>query len=66
MQLVSELMSNPEVEVIGMLPDELQKMTVTSAGITASARQPDAAKALIGHLAAPAAVAIYKNKGVGL
>ena len=66
MQQVSELMSNPEVEVIGMLPAELQLMIVTSGGITASAKQPDAARALIRHLATPAATAIYKTKGLGL
>ena len=66
MQLVSELMSNPEVEVIGMLPDELQLMIVTSGGITMGAKQPDAARALIRHLATPAAAAIYKTKGLGL
>lgn len=66
MQLVSELMSNPEVGVIGMLPAELQLMIVTSAGITTSAKQLDAAKALIGHLTTPAASAIYKAKGLGL
>ena len=66
LQLVSELMSNPEVEVIGMLPPELQLTAVMSAGVTASAKQPDAAKALIRHLAAPEAMAIYKAKGLGL
>jgi molybdate transport system substrate-binding protein len=66
MQLVSELMSNPDVEVIGMLPAELQMIVVTSAGITANTKQPDAAKALIGHLATPAAAAVYKTKGLGL
>jgi molybdate transport system substrate-binding protein len=66
MQLVSELMSNPEVEVIGMLPDELQLMIVTSGGITMGAKQPEAARALIRHLATPAAAAIYKTKGLGL
>jgi hypothetical protein len=38
-------MSNPEVEVIGMLPAELQQITVYSAGITASAKQPEAGSA---------------------
>ncbi len=66
MQLVSELMSNPDVEVIGMLPNELRMIVVTSAGITVNAKQPDAAKALIGHLTTPAAAAIYKTKGLGL
>jgi molybdate transport system substrate-binding protein len=40
LQQVSELMSNPEVEVIGMLPAELQQITVYSAGVTASSRPP--------------------------
>jgi molybdate transport system substrate-binding protein len=66
MQLVSELMSNPEVEVIGMLPDDLQLMIITSGGITTGAKQPDAARAFIRYLATPAATAIYKTKGLGL
>lgn len=66
LQQVSELMSNPDVEVIGMLPPELQQITIYSAGVTASAKQPGAAKALIGHLTSPAAASIYKAKGLGL
>jgi molybdate transport system substrate-binding protein len=59
-------MSNPEVEVIGMLPPELQRLTVYSAGITANAKQPAAGSALIRFLATPEATAIYKNKGLAL
>jgi molybdate transport system substrate-binding protein len=66
LQLVSELMSNPEVEVIGMLPPELQLTAVISAGITTDARQPGPAQAFVRHLAAPEAAAIYKAKGLGL
>ena len=66
LQQVSELMSNPQVEVIGMLPAELQQMTTYSAGTTTSARQVDAAQAFIRHLAAPAAMTIYKTKGLAL
>ena len=33
-------MSNPDVEVIGMLPAELQLITIYSAGITTDAKQP--------------------------
>jgi len=64
LQLVSELMSNPEVEVIRMLPAELQQITIYSAGITTSAREAEAAKALIQTLRAPSAAAIYKAKGL--
>jgi len=66
LQQVSELMSNPQVEVIGMLPAELQLTTVYSAGATTSARQMEAAQAFIRHLAAPAAMTIYKTKGLAL
>lgn len=65
-QQVSELMSNPEVEVIGMLPDELQQITINSAGVTAVAKEPDAARALIAHMTTPEALALYKTKGLGL
>jgi len=63
-QQVSELMSNPDVEVIGMVPAELQQITIYSAGVTTSAREAEAAKALIRALTAPAAAAIYKAKGL--
>ena len=66
LQQVAELMSNPNVEVVGMLPDELQQITTYSAGIAVEARQPEAARALIRHLTAPEAMAIYKMKGLAL
>lgn len=66
MQMVSELMSNPELDVIGMLPPELQMIVVYSAGVTTKANQPDAAMALIRALAAPEAAAVYKANGLGL
>jgi len=66
LQQVSELMSNPEVEVIGMLPAQLQQTTTYSAGVTTGARQMEAAQAFIRHLAAPEAIAIYKTKGLAL
>jgi molybdate transport system substrate-binding protein len=64
LQQVSELMSNPEVEVIGMLPAELQLTTIYSAGVTTSAREAEAARALIKALTAPAAAAIFRAKGL--
>ena len=66
LQQVSELMSNPDVEVIGMLPAGLQLTTIYSAGITANAKQPDAAKALVQALTTPQAAAVFKAKGLGL
>jgi molybdate transport system substrate-binding protein len=66
LQQVSELMSNPDVEVIGHLPDKLQQITINAAGVTANAREADAARAFIKHLTTPEALAIYKAKGLGL
>ena len=64
LQQVSELMSNPDVDVIGMLPPELLQITLYSAGVTASAREPKAAAAMIAALSAPSAAAIFKAKGL--
>ena len=64
LQQASELYDNPEVEVIGMLPASLQQTTQYSAGITASAKEADAAKTMIQALTTPQAKSIYKAKGL--
>jgi len=64
LQQASELMSNPDVEVIGMLPAELQQTTLYAAGVTTSAREADAARALIRALTAPSAAPLYKATGL--
>jgi molybdate transport system substrate-binding protein len=64
LQQVSELLSNPEVEVIGMLPTELQLTTLYSAGVTTSARQAEAAMSLIRVLTVPTAEPIFKAAGL--
>jgi molybdate transport system substrate-binding protein len=64
LQQVSELMTNPEVDVIGMLPPELQQITTYAAGIAADAKEAAAGRALIGFLTSPPATAVYKTKGL--
>ena len=64
LQQASELYDNPEVEVIGMLPAGLQQTTQYSAAVTASAKEADAARAMIAALTTPQAKAIYKAKGL--
>ena len=66
LQQVSELMSNPDVEVIGMLPGDLQQITVHRAAVTIDAKESDAAREFIRFLTQPDAVAVYKEKGLGL
>ena len=64
LQQVSELLTNPGVDVIGMLPGDLQQITVYSAGITTSAKEIEGAKAIIAAMAAPSAKPVYKAKGL--
>jgi molybdate transport system substrate-binding protein len=64
LQQASELLSNPDVEVIGMLPGELQQTTIYSGGISASAKNADGARALIKALTTPEAVVTFKSKGL--
>ena len=54
-QQISELRPVEGIDIIGPLPDALQKITVFSAGIASVSKEPDAAKALIKFLASPAA-----------
>ena len=65
LQQASELMSNPGVDLVGLLPAELQQITIYSAGITANAKEAEAAKAFIRFISAPAAAPIYAAKGLG-
>ena len=41
-------------------------ITVYSGAVTANAKEPEAARALIRFLATPEAAAVYKAKGLGL
>jgi molybdate transport system substrate-binding protein len=55
LQQISELKPVSGIDIIGPLPDDLQKITVFSAGIATVSKEPDAGKALIKFLASPAA-----------
>jgi molybdate transport system substrate-binding protein len=55
LQQISELKPVAGVDVVGPLPESLQKITVFSAGIPTEAKEPEAGKALIKFLASPAA-----------
>jgi molybdate transport system substrate-binding protein len=43
------------IDIVGPLPDELQKITVFSAGIATVSKEPEAGRALINFLASPQA-----------
>jgi molybdate transport system substrate-binding protein len=64
MQQISELKPVPGIDIVGPLPNDLQKITVFSAGIATVSREPDAGKALIQFLTSPAARAEIVNSGL--
>jgi molybdate transport system substrate-binding protein len=54
----------PGVEAVGPIPEELQTKIGFAAGLGAAAKEPEAAKALIRFLSAPAAAPTLRAKGV--
>ena len=63
-QQMSELKPVEGIDIVGPLPDELQKITIFSAGIATVSKEPDAGKALIKFLASPAARAEIVKSGM--
>lgn len=58
------ILADPGVELVGVMPKELQEYVVYTAGVGAAAKEADAAIALIKYLVTPAAVAVMKAKGL--
>src|SRR5580698_8764330 len=54
-QQISELKPVAGIDIVGPLPDPLQKITVFSAGIATGSKEPEAGKELIKFLGSPAA-----------
>jgi len=63
-QQISELLPVAGTQFVGPFPPELQVYTTFSAGLGARAAEPDAARALIKFLTAPAAMPVIKSKGM--
>jgi molybdate transport system substrate-binding protein len=63
-QQMSELLPVAGIDIVGKLPAELQKVTIFSAGIVATAKAPEAAAALIAFLASPAAQDAVTKSGL--
>jgi molybdate transport system substrate-binding protein len=62
--LVSEIVPSHEVDFAGPFPPELQSYVVFAAGISPSAKDALAAKALIDYLHSPQALGILKKLGM--
>ena len=63
-QQMSELLPIKEIEVVGPLPSEVQRVTIFAAGVAANSKQPDAARAYIRYLASAAASAAVAKTGL--
>ena len=63
-QQVSELIHVPGVDFVGALPAELQPGFTFAGAVTANAKQPEAAGALLKFLASPEAAPVLLNKGL--
>jgi molybdate transport system substrate-binding protein len=61
---IPTLLSTKGLQIVGPLPGELQSWLVNTAGVSAAAKEPDAAKALVKYLATPEAAAVIKAKGM--
>jgi molybdate transport system substrate-binding protein len=63
-QQLSELDLVAGIDIVGPLPDELQKYSMFSAGIFADSPRAEAARALIAALAAPEVAPVMRTKGL--
>lgn len=63
-QQLSELMNVRGIEIIGMLPTEIQAITVFSAAVCTASKRPAAARALLSYLSSPEAGAAKRRHGM--
>jgi molybdate transport system substrate-binding protein len=62
--LISEILPVHGIELLGPLPADFQHYIGFAAAVSAHAKNPDAAKALIKYLTGPAVAPTYKAKGM--
>jgi molybdate transport system substrate-binding protein len=63
-QQISELRPDPGVDVVGPLPDAVQRVTLFSAAIPTASNAPAEGKKLIAFLASPEAAAVFAAAGL--
>ena len=63
-QQISELMQAEGIDIVGPLPDELQSVTVFSAGVFTASTQRALAEAFVADLSSPAHAALVRLKGM--
>jgi len=63
-QQLSELIGQPDVEVAGPLPPEIQAVTMFAAGVVSRSADPDGARALVAFLASPETAETKRRYGM--
>lgn len=63
-QQIVELLAVPGIDIVGPLPDEIQKVFQTAAGIFTASRQPEAAGSMLRFLLTPAHAGVFMEKGL--
>jgi molybdate transport system substrate-binding protein len=63
-QQVSELLPIPGVDYVGPLPPEVQRVTIFSAGLSSTAKEVEAARALIAYFTSAAAAPAITKTGL--
>lgn len=63
-QQISELMPVKGIDIVGQLPAEVQKITIFSAGISTTSKEPDAAQSLIKYLSSAQAAPVLAKAGL--
>jgi molybdate transport system substrate-binding protein len=64
MVVITQILTTPGVELVGPLPEEIQSYITFTAGVSASSKVPDAAKALMVFLQGPTAIPVIKSQGM--
>jgi len=63
-QQLSELLPVPGIDILGPLPDDVQKLTVFSAGVHARTPHPEQARAFARALGSTASAAVIRESGM--
>ncbi|AQH05410.1 ABC transporter substrate-binding protein (plasmid) [Burkholderia sp. KK1] len=64
LQQISELKAFKDIQFVGPLPREVEKVSVISAAISKNAQEAEAAKAFIGYLQSKDAVSVFDSTGL--
>lgn len=63
-QQLSELKPIKGIQIVGLIPEDVQKVTLFSAGIVKGAQNPEGAKALLKYLSSPQSAKVIDDTGL--